>query len=52
MVKLYVPTADGVPEIVAPDKVIPVGRLPALTDHVTAPVPPELVNVKLYATVV
>ena len=46
-VKLYVPDAVGTPEIkpVAEVRVRPVGKLSALTDHVSEPVPPVAVSV-------
>jgi hypothetical protein len=43
-VKLAVPAAVGVPEMVLPDKVSPAGRLPAVIDQVYVPVPPVAVR--------
>jgi len=50
-VKLAVPVAVGVPLMTPPALMAsPAGRLPAESDHVSAPVPPVAANVWLYAT--
>ena len=50
-VKLEVPAAVGIPEITpAPVRLNPGGKLPAVSDHVYAGVPPVAASVWLYAT--
>ena len=51
-VKLYVPEAVGVPEIVLPLSVRPVGSEPAEMDHVYGLVPPLAASVCEYAVLV
>lgn len=43
-VKVVAPTAVGVPEMAAPLKLSPAGRLPLVTLQVIVPVPPEEVS--------
>ena len=47
-VKVYVPFADGLPEIVPVDepRVRPAGRVPDETDHFTGHVPPVIAAVR------